>query len=195
MILATAVALGLAACLARHKSRAFRWIAAIPLRSAWLALLALAIQLPLLRAPAGSVQGFRPQQALLLLSYLLLLLCVWRNRRLGAILIVGVGVACNLTVILANQGFMPISPQTLVRINPATSVQQWPEGTHYGHSKDIILVQEDTLLWPLSDALAIPPPFPWPTAFSAGDLILAAGIVALLAIPEWTCERRIRDEL
>jgi hypothetical protein len=194
MILAAAVVRGLVLSLARHKTRAFSRIASIPLRSAWLALLALAFQLPLLRAPAGPTQGLRAQQALLLVSYLLLLLFVWRNRRLGAVLIVGAGVACNLLVVLANQGFMPITPQTLVRINPASSVEQWSEGTHYGYSKDIILVQENTRVWPLSDILAIPPPFPWPTAFSAGDLILAAGIVLLLAAPEWILERRIRDE-
>lgn len=194
MILAAAVVLGLVASLARHKRRAFSRIASIPLRSAWLALLALAFQLPLLRAPAGPTQGLGAQQALLLVSYLLLLLFVWRNRRLGAVLIVGAGVACNLLVVLANQGFMPITPQTLVRINPASSVEQWSEGTHYGYSKDIILVQENTRVWALSDILAIPPPFPWPTAFSAGDLILAAGIVLLLAAPEWILERRIRDE-
>ena len=194
MILAAAVVLGLVVGLARHKSHAFSRIASIPLRSAWLALLALALQLPLLRAPAGPTQVLRTQQALLLVSYLLLLLFVWRNRRLGAVLIVGAGVVCNLLVLLANQGFMPITPQTLVRINPASSVEQWSEGTHYGHSKDIILTREDTHVWPLSDVLAIPPPFPWPTAFSAGDLILAAGIVLLIAAPELTFERRIRDE-
>jgi hypothetical protein len=194
MILAIAVVLGLVASLARHRSRAFSRIASIPLRSTWLALLALALQLPLLRAPAGPTQGLRIQQALLLVSYLLLLLFVWRNRRLSAVLIVGAGVVCNLLVVLANQGFMPITPQTLVRINPASSVQHWPEGTHYGYSKDIILTQEDTRVWPLSDVLAIPPPFPWPTAFSAGDLILAAGIVVLLVAPESILKRRIQDE-
>jgi hypothetical protein len=194
MILAAAVALGLAVSLARHGSRAFGQIAAIRLRSAWLAILALALQLPLLRASAGAIEDLRPHRVLLLLSYLLLLLFVWRNRRRGAILIVGVGLVCNLLVILTNRGFMPITPQILVRINPTDSAQQWLEGTHYGYSKDIILAQEDTRLWLLSDVLAVPPPFPWPTAFSVGDLILAAGIVVLLAAPEWDWERRTRDE-
>jgi hypothetical protein len=194
MILAAAVVLGLAASLARHGARAFGRIASVRLHLAWLALLALALQLPLLRAPAGPVQAFRVQQALLLLSYLLLLFFVWRNRRLGAILIVGVGVACNLLVMLANQGFMPITPEALVVINPFSSIQQYPEGAHYGYSKDIILAQEDTRLWALSDTLAVPPPFPWPTAFSVGDLILAAGIVALLVAPEWSLMRRRYDE-
>jgi hypothetical protein len=190
MILGAAVVLGLAASLARHRSRAISQIASLRLRWAWLALLALAFQVPMLRAPAGPAHGFLVEQMLLLTSYLLLLFFVWCNRRQAALLIVGVGIVCNLVVIFANQEFMPITPQTLATINPGSSEQRWIEGTHYGYSKDIILAQEDTHLWHLSDVLAIPPPFPWPTAFSAGDLILAAGIVVLLAAPEWTTERR-----
>jgi len=190
MIMGAAVVLGLAASLVRYRSRAISRIGSIRLHWAWLALLALAFQVPMLRAPAGPADRFLVEQTLLLTSYLLLAFFVWCNRRQGALLIVGVGIVCNLVVILANQEFMPIAPQTLVTINPGSSEQSWTEGTHYGYSKDIILARGNTRLWPLSDVLAIPPPFPWPTAFSPGDLILAAGIVVLLVVPEWIIERR-----
>ena len=180
MILALAVVVGLAIGLVRHRDRAFQRIAAIPLRSAWLALLALALQWPLLQAPAGPVQRIGVQQALFLLSHLLLLGFVWRNWHLPGIRIVGLGVVCNLLAIAANGGFMPITPETLVQINPGSTLAQWPVGAHYGYSKDIILLREDVRLWALSDMLVIPPPFPRPTAFSAGDLLLAVGIVVLL---------------
>jgi Family of unknown function (DUF5317) len=180
MILALAVVVGLAIGLVRHRDRAFQRIAAIPLRSAWLALAALALQWPLLRAPAGPVQRVGVQQALFLLSHLLLLGFVWRNWRLPGIRIVGLGVVCNLLAIAANGGFMPITPETLVQINPGSTLAQWPVGAHYGYSKDIILLREDVRLWALSDMLVIPPPFPRPTAFSVGDLLLAVGIVTLL---------------
>jgi hypothetical protein len=180
MILALAVAVGLAACLVRHRGSAFRRIAAIPLRSAWLALVALVLQWPLLRAPAGPVQRIGVQQALFLLSHLLLLGLVWRNWRLPGIQIVGLGVVCNLLVMAVNGGLMPITPETLVQINPGSTLAQWPIGAHYGYSKDIILLQGDVRLWALSDVLVIPPPFPRPTAFSLGDLLIAIGIVVLL---------------
>jgi len=180
MILALAVAVGLAASLAHHGGRAFRRIAAIPLRSAWLALLAFALQWPLLQAPVGPVQRVGVQQALFLLSHLLLLGFVWRNRRLPGIQIVGLGVMGNLLVIAANGGFMPITPETLVQINPGSTLAQWPVGAHYGHSKDIILLWTEIRLGALSDILVIPPPFPRPTAFSLGDLLIASGIVVLL---------------
>ena len=183
MILALAVVLGLIASLIRHRGRTANQIASIHLRSAWLALVALALQIPLLRAPMGPAEQVRLHQVLFLLSQLLLLAFVWRNRRLAGIQIVGLGVICNLLVILVNGGFMPISPDTLVRINPGSTPDQWPAGYHYGQSKDIIVLHENTRLWALSDTLVLPPPFPWPTAFSLGDLLIAAGIVVLLQGP------------
>jgi hypothetical protein len=181
MILALAVALGLFATLLRYRQQALSHIAAIPLRSAWLALVAVVLQWPLLRSPAGPTQALRLQQALFLASYLLLLAFVWRNRHLPGILVVGIGVALNLAVIVANAGLMPITPETLARINPGTTVDAWPLGDHYGYSKNVIRLQAATRLWILSDILVLPPPFPRPTAFSAGDLLIAAGIGLLLA--------------
>ena len=183
MILALAVVLGLFVALVRYRGRVFDRIVAIPLRSAWVAALALALQWPLLRAHAGPVQSIRAQQVLFLLSYVLLLLFVWRNRRVMGIQVVGLGVICNLLVIIANGGWMPITPETLTQINPRTALEQWQPGLHYGYSKDIILLREETRLWALSDILVLPYPFPRPTAFSLGDLLIALGIMALFHNP------------
>jgi hypothetical protein len=193
MILASAVVLGLAISLDRHRGHAFNRIAAIPLRSAWLALLAICLQLPLLRAPMVPSGSIGVEMALFLGSLLLLLVFVWRNRRLAGVLILGVGVVCNLLVIVANGGFMPITPETLVEINPGSTVEQWPEGVHYGNSKDVIRERENTQLWALSDILVSPLAFPVPIAFSLGDLVIAVGIVVLLqGAPDW--EERVAME-
>ena len=180
MILALAVVVGLIASLIRFRGGALGRIATISLRGAWLVLLALALQLPLLRAPAGARQQVAVQQALFLASHLPLLAFVALNWRSAAVRLVGLGVACNLAAVLANGGLMPITPETLVQINPGSSLAQFPIGAHYGLSKDVILPREGTALWLLSDILALPPPFPWPAAFSVGDLIIAAGVVVLL---------------
>ena len=58
-----------------------------------------------------------------------------------------------------------------------------------GFSKDVILPREQTNLWILSDTIAIPPPFPWPVAFSLGDLLIAAGIFTLLVGPAVPSDR------
>jgi len=183
MILSMAVALGLIASLARHRSRTVEQIAAISLCSAWLALLALVLQWPLLRAPSGWPQQVQVQQVLFVFSHLLLLIFVWRNRRLASMRLMGLGLLLNLVVIVANGGWMPITPETLMRINPGSALADWPPGVHYGYSKDLILMHQETILGMLSDIIVLPPPFPWPTAFSLGDLIVAAGIVWLLQGP------------
>jgi hypothetical protein len=188
MILSLAVILGLIASAIRHRSATASQLASIPLHAPWLALIALGLQIPLLRAPSGPTQQVVAAQAFFLLSHLLLLTFVWLNRRLVGIQFVGLGVLCNLAVILTNGGFMPITPETLVRINPGSTLDQWTVGFHYGYSKDVILLAQDTFLWVLSDMLVLPPPFPWPTAFSIGDLLIAAGIIVLLqgsvSVPE-----------
>jgi len=183
MILSVAVILGLIAGVVRHRREAASEIASLPLRLPWLALIALALQLPLLRAPLAPLQQVVAVKNVFLLSHMPLVGFVWLNRRLVGIQIVGIGVICNLLVILSNGGFMPITPETLVRINPGSTLGQWPLGFHYGGSKDVILLQQDTTLWGLSDTLILPPPFPWPTAFSLGDLTIAVGIIVLLQGP------------
>jgi len=180
MILVWAVVLGVVGALVRYRRQAFSRIAAIPLHSAWLVLLAVALQIPILRSPSGPPEELVLQQGLFLASHLLLLVFVWLNRHIFGIVIVGIGVILNLAAILFNTGYMPITPQTLVRINPGSSIEDWQEGHHYGYSKDIIRNQDDTQLWALSDILILPPPFPQPTAFSMGDLVIAAGIIILL---------------
>jgi hypothetical protein len=183
MILGVAVILGLVASLIRHRGQTASQIASIPLHWIWLALLALALQVPLLLAPSGRTRPLAIQQSLFLLSQLLLLAFVWQNRRLTGIQILGLGVLCNILVIAANDGFMPVTPETLVRINPGSTLGDWGLGYHYGGSKDIILPRERTDLWLLSDILVLPSPFPWPTAFSLGDILIAVGVVVLLQGP------------
>jgi hypothetical protein len=183
MILAVAVVLGLTVSLARYRSQALDRIAALPLRSAWLALLALVLQYPLLLAPFAETQQIVLHQVLFLISHLLLLAFIWRNRSMVGIQIIGLGVLWNMAAILANGGFMPVTPEALVQINPGSTLEQWPAGLHYGYSKGIILAKQVTNLWLLSDILVLPPPFPWPTAFSLGDLLLAFGIGVLLQGP------------
>jgi len=183
MILAVAVILGVVASLIRHRGQTASQIASIQLRSAWLVLLALALQVPLLRAPSGPTKSLDVQLSLFQLSHLLLLAFVWKNRRLNGILILGLGVLCNILVTIANDGFMPVTPETLVQINPGSTWGQWPLGYHYGGSKDIILPRVRTDLWLLSDIFVLPPPFPWPTAFSLGDIFIGIGIVVLLQGP------------
>lgn len=180
MILILAVVFGFAASLVRHRGQVLDVLSRLPLHAVWLALVALALQIPLLRAPGGSPGGAALEQLLFLLSFLPLFAFALLNRWAPGLWLVGLGAACNLVVIAANGGWMPVHPETLARINPGTLAEGWPVGFHYGYSKDLILTREATHLWWLSDIIVLPPPFPWPFAASAGDLLIASGIVALL---------------
>ncbi len=145
------------------------------LRALWLAPVALLLQVPLLR-------GWWTREiaaGLLMTSYVLLLVFVWLNRTSRPILLMGIGLALNLLVIVANGGFMPVSPETLSRIVPEVPTDEWRIGVIHRGSKDIVLLRNQTRLWFLSDVLVLPPPWPWPSAFSIGDVLVFAGFVWL----------------
>lgn len=148
-------------------------LADLPVRCLWVAPVALALQLPLMRAPAASdAPELLLPRLLFVASYFLLGWGLWANRRLPGIPWLAAGVFLNGLVIVANGGWMPIAPQAVVALGDGA----WPVGTHHGASKDVVLPVEATRLWFLSDVFVIPRPFPWPTAFSIGDILIVVGV-------------------
>ena len=147
----------------------------IELRVLWLAPCALILQLPLVQAWGGA--GWR--SVLFLASFaLLLLFCALNWRYAGARLLMA-GFLLNFVVVMANGGFMPISQEAVAQLHPGTTAADWPAGTLRQGSKDVILPADEIRLRFLSDAIVVPPPFPLPTAFSAGDLVILAGFAVL----------------
>ena len=180
MILVWAVIIGLLISLIRYRGEFINHITSIPIRNPWLILIAVALQIPLLRSPTGPTDEFVVQQILFILSHILLLVFIWLNRHTTGVLIIGGGILLNILVILINGGFMPISPETLVRINPGSTNSDWTTGLHYGYSKDIIIEKADTNLQVLSDILIMPIAIPVRAAFSIGDIFIGFGIIYLL---------------
>jgi len=86
----------------------------------------------------------------------------------------------NLLVILANKGWMPISPGTVSRLVPETTSPTWKIGHRLGFSKDIVLPIKETRLWRLSDIFLLPNGSPVQVAYSAGDILIALGTIWLL---------------
>jgi len=139
-------------------------------------IVAFLMQLPLLYFPAEKASGHvNFERCLLLLSYLLILGVVWKNRRLSGFRAIGLGLLLNLTVMMANGGFMPIQPGVLENFGHQHMVTKMESGYRVLHSKDVLLTREETRLWILSDVFAFDPPFFSPTAFSPGDVLIAAG--------------------
>jgi hypothetical protein len=118
--------------------------------------------------------------ASLLTSLVLLLVFAWTNRNLAGMWLLMAGLVLNLAVILANGGFMPISPATAAHLIPPAVVEAMHVGSRFGFGKDVLLLPEDTRLAWLSDRFLLPAWFFYQVAFSMGDIFIASGIFWLL---------------
>lgn len=113
-------------------------------------------------------------------SQVLLLVFVWRNRRLPGFWLLGLGLLANFLVISLNGGMMPLLPGIAARLIPAGSPLQLIAGQRVGFGKDILLEKADTRLWFLGDIFLLPAFFNYPLAFSIGDILISAGAFWLL---------------
>jgi len=137
------------------------------------ALLALLLQVIAIKAPLGDSDDLR--RALFVYSYLLLLVFVAANFTRPGIAIIGFGLLLNFLAILANQGWMAITPETLLQSGsmPGDAVLgEWVPGT-----KDILLHRSDVHLWALTDRLVWDPISSVIRAFSIGDVVIVGGVL------------------
>jgi hypothetical protein len=141
------------------------------LRLWWLAVLALAVQVLLIRVAGGGMPWWVP--AVHVASYVLLLVVVAANWRTFGLPLVGLGLLLNLVVIAANGGLMPQAPETAYLRHPDAVA-----GEYLPNSKTVLLPRQSTRLWWLSDFIVLPSGRPLPLIASPGDLVLAAGMAA-----------------
>ena len=182
MILLIALAAGLAAgvVLARWRGHSYQ---PPELRISWLAFLAFLPQFILLYLPYFRIRVSDQVSAVCLLASLLIFLgFAWVNRSLPGMSILLIGLALNLTVMAANGGFMPISPQTAGQLVPDGALLDFQSGDRFG-IKDIYLPPLETRFEWLADRFLTPAWFSYRAAFSLGDVFIAIGAFGLLA---WT---------
>nr|MBC7244866.1 DUF5317 domain-containing protein [Chloroflexota bacterium] len=120
------------------------------------------------------------QEILFMVSHLLLLATVWANRHLPGVKLIGLGLLLNFIVMVVNGGWMPVTPEAVVKVGHTGLVPSLESGTRVYSSKNIILPRERTKLQFLSDVLVLARPFPIPTVFSIGDILVAAGVFLLI---------------
>jgi hypothetical protein len=152
-----------------------RNLARIDLRWNVLIFLSLAIQLVLftgLSLAAGLVTVAYLTSGLLSIAWL------GRNLRVPGVGCMLVGGLSNFLAIAANGGRMPIDAAVLARVRGADFVRALAAGQLTSNSS---LADSHTHLRWLIDQFVIPPPWPLPTALSVGDLLIAAGVVWLIA--------------
>jgi hypothetical protein len=111
------------------------------------------------------------QRASLILSHMALIFLILLNHHVPGAKLFALGIILNTAVMLANGGWMPVTPETYHFVHPeqAVEVQARPPS-----SKGIILSRAETRLWILSDIVRVT--LPWRrTAMSVGDLLLLLG--------------------
>lgn len=177
LVVATIIALLIALLRGGRLTR----LAELRLRYAWLVLAAVVLQYLLVYdiLPWPALPGISLVYLLTVVSYLMLLGMVWANRSLPGMLLVGLGIASNLIVMMANGGWMPITPEAVEWLGHSSRVAEGSVARVWG-SKDIVLPRGSTRLWWLSDVFVLVPPFPVASAFSIGDMLTAVGVFWLL---------------
>ncbi len=179
MILIAAFVLSIAWGLAQRGT--LRAVASLPLRWGGIALLAFALQIYLIYFPEARAEGLLSTRVLILIaSYLLLFGVIWKNRALPGVWLIGAGLAANFAVMLANGGYMPITREALASVGHLQNATSTEAGARVLATKDVVLRREQTQLWFLSDIFIAPPPFPIPSVFSMGDILIAVGVFLLV---------------
>jgi hypothetical protein len=116
------------------------------------------------------------QRIILITSQLALIGIFLLNRHIPGAKLFALGIVLNVVVMVANGGWMPITPETYQFVHPNRPIV---EQTRPSSSKNIILPQSKTNLWILTDI--IPITLPWRrTAVSIGDILLVAGVAQFI---------------
>jgi hypothetical protein len=175
LILLLAILLGWIAglCSARVKKRPYQLP---PLRLGWLVAVGMIPQLLAFQVPAtrGAVPEHLASLALIA-SQACLLLFAWYNRKQSGFALLFLGTLMNLTVILMNGGWMPLSVPAAARLFGEIPSEEMILGARIGASKDMLLEANNIRLEWLSDRFITPDGFPFRVAFSAGDVLIGSG--------------------
>lgn len=175
LILLVAVAIGLLAGWARARVDG-RPYTLPDLRLTWLAAIAFLPQwLVFGNAPTRSRFSDRDAAVALVISQLLFSGVGVANRHHPAFRLLTLGLLANLTVIAANGGLMPMSPETVRRLAPNLPDSHWKVGQRFGKTKDRIIPERETTFAWLSDRFLLAPWYRYRVAYSVGDVLIAAG--------------------
>ena len=144
------------------------------LRLRWWGLAPVGFAMQVAPLPVEGEGGGALAVGLLIASYVLLIgFCVLNVRTAGFPLLI-LGLAMNMLVISANGG-MPVSGEALVRSGQGDLLEELQREDSAKHH----LQREDDVLLFLADVIPIPPPIH--QVVSAGDLVVYAGVIWLVA--------------
>ena len=165
MLLLYAVALGLVAGLLTRGSIAA--LGSVKIKLWPVALIGLAFQLLLFSSPLAAVVG-KLGPSLYVVSTTLVLMTLVVNLRQPGFWLIALGAFANFTVIVANGGQMPASPEAFALLNGTPFVPT----TNFSNS---FIAGPDTPLYFLADIFVLPRPIPLANVFSIGDVLIGLG--------------------
>lgn len=139
-------------------------------------------KLPFLNQFMDSIILLAP--VLFVCSFVLLAFGILLNFSKWPMIIVFVGVFLNFIVVLANQGCMPVST-----IGLKYAGYDMTKITSTKLDLNHILITTQTKLSFLSDIIAIPKPYPFPSMLSIGDVLMCMGLFFFIVI-EMTTKRK-----
>jgi len=112
-----------------------------------------------------------------ILSYVMILIFVFLNRRDLGICILGIGVLLNFIAILSNGGYMPTTAENL----RMTSMAEHADALEQGKvSNNSVAMTGETLFPFLSDIFVLPAWLPLSNVFSIGDVLIGIGVCIYL---------------
>ena len=149
----------------------------VHIRAGVLALFALAMQTVAIFAPLGFDDT--PKRLLFEISYVILIFFAIVNLPRPGFLIIGVGLLLNFLPIVANGGLMPVTAESLAKIDQLDRVEGRADGDAIPRTKNVLKTEGSTYFYTLSDRLVFDNPVYVPI-LSIGDLVIAGGLVITL---------------
>jgi hypothetical protein len=129
------------------------------------------------------------QMLIVVLSQLGLIVLFLFNYHIPGAGVFALGVILNTTVMIANGGWMPITPETYNSLRPGHEVELQDRAPA---SKGIMLSRDETKLWLLSDIIRVD--LGWHrSAMSVGDLLLILGVAQFLFQAPTLVEKRLPE--